>query len=91
MSEDPAFYRSHGSTSDGAWSARFEVSDDPLRRMALIIEESTPDGPRAVRLPLTPARARELRRLLAEMLKAGPTGGSRWGALKLPKPPDEPA
>lgn len=54
--------------SDGPWSAYYVLTSKD--QMGLVIEQDTPDGKVVVSVPLTGKRARELRRLLREMLQA---------------------
>jgi hypothetical protein len=54
--------------TDGNWAAYYLLTGND--QMGLVIEQDSPDGKLLISMPLTPNRARELRRLLREMLEA---------------------
>ena len=54
--------------SDGNWTAYYVLTGKD--QMTLTIEQASPDGKAVTSVPLTAPRARELRRLLREMLEA---------------------
>jgi hypothetical protein len=60
--------RTRPHVTDGDWAAHYVLSGKD--QMALVIEQKTPEGQTVTSVPLTPTRARELRRLLREMLEA---------------------
>ena len=69
MSETPEPHdRPARHVSDGTWGAHYVLTGQD--QMALVIEQDTPGGKTVTSMPLTPPRARELRRLLREMLEA---------------------
>ena len=69
MSEDsPRHGRPGRHATDGDWTAHYVLTGKD--QMALVIEQGSPDGKTVTSLPLTAPRARELRRLLREMLEA---------------------
>jgi len=54
--------------SDGTWTAYYVLTGKD--EMGVVIEQDTPEGKTITSVPLTAPRARELRRLLREMLEA---------------------
>ena len=66
LSERPARYGTPVRTlTDDDWTAHYTLIEG---RMAIVVEQRSLDGDAVACVPLTPHRARLLRRLLAEML-----------------------
>ena len=68
MSEQPTQSGSRTQVTDGKWVAYYTLTGED--QMGLVIEQDSPDGKVIISMPLTAMRARELRRLLREMLEA---------------------
>ena len=58
----------HQHVIDGNWAAYYVLTGKD--QMGLVIEQDSPEGKVMISMPLTATRARELRRLLREMLEA---------------------